>query len=67
MPKRGAMTMGGAPLDPNNLGETLDVLEKAQVDQIAICPNLVGGVMSDAALIIRALAQLSDIEIKEAS
>lgn len=55
MPKRDEMTMDGSPLDPALIEETLKSLEGIKVKDIEFGPNLVGGVMSDAALIIRAL------------
>ena len=49
------MTQGGEPLDPWNIQETLAALDGATVEQIAVAPNICGGIMADAASIIRAL------------
>jgi hypothetical protein len=49
------MVQGGSPLDAKNIAEALGALEGIRVDDIPFGPNLVAGVMSDAALIIRAL------------
>jgi hypothetical protein len=49
------MVQGGSPLDAKNIAEALGALEGIRVEDIPFGPNLVAGVMSDAALIIRAL------------
>ncbi len=57
------MTQNGSPLDLGNIQETLGSLEGIKVEDIEYGPNLVGGVMSDAALIIRALAIKAGIDL----
>jgi|TARA_R100000501_G_scaffold18480_1_gene39316 hypothetical protein len=51
------------PLDPEVLSEVLGSLEDMQLPVIVNRPRLAGSVMSDAALIIRALADKADIDI----
>jgi hypothetical protein len=51
------MIQGGSPLDAKNIAETLSALEGIRVDDIPFGPMMVAGVMSDAALIIRALLE----------
>lgn len=63
MPKRSFLTQGDSPLDPEVLSEVLGSLEDMQLSVIADRPRLAGSVMSDAALIIRALANKADIDI----
>jgi hypothetical protein len=52
---RKVMVQGGSPLDAKNIAEALSALEGMRVDDIPFGPVMVAGVMSDAALIIRAL------------
>lgn len=63
MPKRSTMTQGSDPLDQRAIAEVLDSLEGMQIEDIPFGPNLVGGVMSDAALIIRALAERAGVVV----
>ena len=64
MPKRSTMTQGGGPLDQSAIAEVLSSFEGTQIDDIPFGPNLVGGIMSDAALIIRALADKAGVEVQ---
>lgn len=63
VPKRSRLTHGDMPLDPEVLSEVLGCLEDMQLPVIASRPRLAESVMSDAALIIRALADKADIDI----
>ncbi|EDQ02852.1 hypothetical protein OIHEL45_19971, partial [Sulfitobacter indolifex HEL-45] len=63
VPKRGAMSQGGAPLDPEALSEVLGCLEDMKVGVISCSPRLAESIMSDAALVIRALAERAGIKI----
>jgi len=63
VPKRDAMSQGGTPLDPEALSEVLGCLEDMNVDSITCSPHLAESIMSDAALVIRALAQKVGIEV----
>lgn len=63
MPKLSRLTQGDMPLDPEVLSEVLGSLEDMQLPVIVNRPRLAGSVMSDAALIIRALADKADIDI----
>lgn len=63
MPKRDAMSQGGAPLDPEALFEVLGCLEDMKLGVISCSPHLAESIMSDAALVIRALAEKAGIKI----
>ena len=63
MPKSNTLSQGGAPLDPEALSEVLGSLEDMKVGVISCSPRLAGSLMSDAALVIRALAERAEIEI----
>jgi len=57
------MVQGTDPLDLEAINETVSALENVKVDDIPYGPNIVAGIMSDAALIIRALADKAGVNI----
>ncbi len=63
MPKHSALSQGDTPADPEAISEVLGCLEDMQVSVIADTPRLAGSVMSDAALIIRALANKAGLKL----
>tara|TARA_R100000750_G_scaffold56455_1_gene42995 strand:+ start:401 stop:595 length:195 start_codon:yes stop_codon:yes gene_type:complete len=63
VPKSNTLSQGGAPLDPEALSEVLGSLEDMKVGVISCSPRLAGSIMSDAALVIRALAERAEIKI----
>ncbi|MFG6661579.1 hypothetical protein [Sulfitobacter sp. 915] len=63
VPKHKEMTLGEDPLDSEVLSEVLGSLEDMKIGDIARTPCLTGCIMSDAALVIRALADKADIRI----
>ena len=64
MPKYKEMTLGETPLDPEILSEVLGCLEQMEVRDISSTPRLAGCIMSDAALVIRALAERAKVGVE---
>lgn len=64
VPKHREMTLGEDPLDPEVLSEVLGSLEDMKIGDISCAPRLTGCIMSDAALVIRALADKADVLIE---
>ena len=58
------MTLGEAPLEPAMLAEVLGCLEEMREEDISCSPRLAGSIMSDAALVIRALAERAGISLE---
>jgi len=65
VPKCDTLSQGGAPRDPETLCEVLGCLEDMKVGVISCSPRLAESIMSDAALVIRALAQRAGVKIGE--
>jgi len=59
------MTLGEAPLEPATLAEVLGCLEDMRAEDISCSPRLAGNIMSDAALVIRALADRAGISLEQ--
>lgn len=64
VPKYKEMTLGEAPLDPEMLSEVLECLEQMGIRDISSTPRLAGCIMSDAALVIRALADRAKVGVE---
>ncbi|NUH65512.1 hypothetical protein HTT03_09460 [Sulfitobacter sp. S0837] len=63
VPRHSGLTLGDEALDPDTISEVIGALGDMQMADIGRTPRLAGNVMSDAALIIRALADKAGIEI----
>ena len=64
MPRHADLTLDEKPLDRETILEVLGSLESMQETTISHMPRLAGNVMSDAALIIRALADKAGVDIE---
>jgi hypothetical protein len=64
MSKHSAMSQGDTPLDPETLSEVVGCLEEREMSIIACTPRLAQSGMTNAAVIIRTLAEKVGIDIE---